>query len=158
LLPLPLPLNLLLPVRRHGLAAVLHVPTDGPRLGREHADDLQRLNAIVDVESGISLAHRLLAGLNVGRDQLLEKLLAARPQPVVLGQLVQQADHDQFPAAVLEVALLEVLDPVVAVPEEFLGLVLRRVLGVLHLLLGGRRLRRKPVCFRLGQASPSRAA
>lgn len=77
-------------------------------------------------------------------------------QAFVLGELVEQANHDQLPAAVPKIAFAEVLDPVVA-PEHLLGAVLRRVLGLPHLPLRRRRLRREPLRLHLRHAAPGGA-
>jgi hypothetical protein len=95
LLPLPLPLDLFLAIRRHLLAAILHVPTNSLRLSGEHADDLQRLHTVVDIHGHIPMVHGVAARLLLlGRHQLLKKLLTALLEALVLRQLMQQSDHD----------------------------------------------------------------
>ena len=92
LLPLPLPLDALLAVLGHRLAAVLHVAADGLGLHGEHAQDLERLDAVVDVELGVAPADRLLRRRRLGGHQLQEQLLARLLLSLVLGELVEQAD------------------------------------------------------------------
>ncbi|GJC95075.1 hypothetical protein ColKHC_03901 [Colletotrichum higginsianum] len=111
-----------------------------------------RLHPVVDVEGGVALPHRILRRVHVGRAQLREQVFAPLLEPLVLGQLVEQADHDALPAAVLEVAFPELLDPVV-VFEHVLGAVPDLGLRVLALLLGSPRLREQPLGLGLSEAA-----
>src|SRR3569833_1299732 len=156
LFPLPLPFDLLLPVGRHLLAAVFHVAADGLGLGRQHANDLERLDAVVDVERGVVLAGRLPVGLHVGRGELGQELLAGRLVAVVHGAPVEQADHDELPTAVSEIALPQMIDPV-EIGQGLLGVVQDRLV-LLPLLLGGGGLGREPLRLELREAAPGCAA